>query len=127
MEPEEGSEMTTEKGATSATEEDEEDEEVGNEIWLSFWCKNSELKRKYLWISASIQAAEEEDSAKADRVSGDKKWRLSKKPAAMLHGSRVVKKARRAKGNVKVKVSRKDDEPAEKVDPEEYEEEYEER
>ena len=31
MEPEEGSEMTTEKGATSATEEDEEDEEVRNE------------------------------------------------------------------------------------------------
>ena len=60
-------------------------------------------------------------------MSGDKKRRLSKKPAAMLHGSRVVKKARRAKGNVKVKVSRKDDEPAEKVDPEEYEEEYEER
>ena len=54
-------------------------------------------------------------------MSGDKKWRLSKK-AAMLHGSRVVKKAKRAKGNVKVKVSRKDDDVAEKVDPEEYEE-----
>lgn len=60
-------------------------------------------------------------------MSGDKKWRLSKK-AAMLHGSRVVKKAKRAKGNnVKVKVSRKDDEVAEKVDPEEYEEYEEER
>ena len=58
-------------------------------------------------------------------MSGDKKWRLSKK-AAMLHGSRVVKKTKRAKGNVKVKVSRKDDEVAEKADPEEYEE-YEER
>ena len=46
-------------------------------------------------------------------MSGDKKWRLSKK-VAMLHGSRVVKKAKRAKGNnVKVKVSRKDDEVAE--------------
>ena len=98
-------------------------------IWFHVsLCTNSELKRKCLWnYYASIQAAEEEDSAKADRVSGDKKWRLSKKPAAMLHGSRVVKKARKAKDNVKVKVSRKDDEPAEKVDPEEYEEEYEER
>ena len=59
-------------------------------------------------------------------MSGDKKWRLSKK-SAMLHGSRVVKKAKRGKGNVKVKVSRKDDDVAEKVDPEEYEEYDEER
>ena len=127
MEPEEGSEMTTEKGATSATEEDEEDEEVRNDKWLSLMYPGARILNWNLWSYASIQAAEEEDSAKADRVSGDKKWRLSKKPAATLHGSRVMKKARRAKGNVKVKVSRKDDEPAEKVDPEEYEEEYEER
>ena len=42
MEPEEGSEMTTEKGATSA-EEDEEDEEV-----ILLRCTNSELKMKRL-------------------------------------------------------------------------------
>jgi len=97
----EGSETTTEKAATTVTKEDEEEEEEEGE-------------------------AEEGDSAKAERVSGDKKWRLSKK-ATMLHGSRVVKKAKRAKGNVKVKVSRKDDDVAEKVDPEEYEEYDEER
>ena len=58
-------------------------------------------------------------------MSGDKKWRLAKK-AAMLHASRVAKKTKRARGNVKVKASRKEDEAEEKVDPEEYED-YEER